>query len=318
MLFEPYGFGPGDTDSNYWNGNVFNGNNNINGIDTNLDGDKWGLEFFYTKDPAIRALQYAYVDKVIDTVNDLDNVLFEVANELYAPEWQYDLIRHIHDYEATKLRQHVVYMSPGGVTIGSGGVKGRGWTDHTAAQLLESPADCVGIKLAPRDVFLNDPPVADPAKPVVWDNDHGLSKIKPCPHGLPWRAFTRGYHFVLYDRPFESPSEESEAWERTRFNIGATVAYAERFRDLSRMNPHNRLSSTGYCLADPGQEYLVYLPDGGGVTVDLSAVKGTLAVEWFSPRTRETRDGGRIGGGATRTFHAPLEGDALLYVRREG
>jgi hypothetical protein len=168
MVFEPYGFGPGDSNPGprLWKGNVFNGNNNVKGIDA--DADEWGWEFFYTKDPTIRALQSAYVDKVIDTVNDLDNVPYEVANELYAPEWQYDIIRHIHDYQARKPKQHVVYISRGGRTASGG------WTDHTAAQLLKSPADCFGIKLVPRETFLNDPPVADPAKPVAWDNDHGF------------------------------------------------------------------------------------------------------------------------------------------------
>lgn len=252
MLFEPYGFGPGE--DSLWEGNVFNAKNNVNGIDVNADGNGWGMEFFYTKNPAIRGLQRAYVEKVIDTVNDLDNVLYEVANELYAPQWQYNIIRHIHEYEAKKPKQHLVYMRPGGRTADGG------WTDHTAAQLVESPADCAGIKLAPRATFLHNPPVADSTKPVVWDMDHGLSGLvlNPPPHRLPWIAFTRGYHFVLYDRPFETPSDESEAWDRARFNVGATVAYAHRFRNLSRMNPCNELSSSGYCLADPGHEYLIY------------------------------------------------------------
>lgn len=30
-----------------------------------------------------------------------------------------------------------------------------------------------------------------------------------------------------------------------------------------------------YCPANPGNEYLIYLPAGGTVTVDLSAVNGT-------------------------------------------
>ncbi|MBM4083536.1 MAG: hypothetical protein FJ272_02005 [Planctomycetes bacterium] len=51
------------------------------------------------------------------------------------------------------------------------------------------------------------------------------------------------------------------------------------------MTPRNDLASTQYCLADPGKEYLVYLPEGGEVTVDLTAASRTLAVEWFNPRT---------------------------------
>lgn len=312
MLFEPYGFGPEGYD--FWSGNVFNPHNNINGVNLDANGDGWGLEFFYANDPATRALQYAYVDKVIDTVNDLDNVLYEVANELYATEWQYDIIRHVHSYEATKPKQHLVYMSPGGVIPGPGGPYGRNWKDHTAAQLLEGPADCIGVKLSPREVFLSDPPVAAATKPLLWDNDHGLAPVNPCPHQVPWMAFLRGYHFNLYDGPFEAPEQESDEWDRTRFNIGATVRYAERCRDLSRMNPQNSLASTGFCLADPGQEYLVYLPKGGEVSVDLSGAQGGLAVEWFSPLTRETRVGDKVDGGSKRSFRAPFDGDSVLCL----
>ena len=50
--------------------------------------------------------------------------------------------------------------------------------------------------------------------------------------------------------------------------------------NLAAMTPRSTLASSRYCLADPGKEYLVYLPDGGEVTVDLSAASGSLAVEW--------------------------------------
>ena len=306
MLFEPYGFGPGE--NSLWKGNVFNKSNNINGIDVNTDGNDWGTEFFYTKDPTVRTLQYAYVDKVIDTVNDLDNVLYEVANEVYAPEWQYDIIRHIHKYEAAKPKQHLVYMSPGGRTA-----NGK-WTDVAPAELRNGPADCIGIKLAPRATFLTNPPVANPAKPVLWDNDHGMARLDPCPHSMPWQAFTRGYHFVLYDKPFKAPAKENAEWDRTRFNIGATVAYAKRFRDLSRMNPHGELSSTRYCLANPGSEYLVYLPTGGKVTVDLSVVQGMVVVEWFNPTAGKPIRAETIRGGGRQDFIPPFPGDAVLYL----
>lgn len=199
-------------------------------------------------------------------------------------------------------------MSPGGRTA-----TGK-WADHTAAQLRDGPADCVGVKLAPRETFLRDPPIADPTKPVFWDNDHGMARLNPCPHGIPWMAFTRAYHFVLYDHPFESPADESDAWERARFNIGATVEYARRFRDLSRMNPHNRLASTGYCLANPGRDYLVYLPAGGNATVDLWRARGTMSVEWFNPADGKATTAKATRGGRPRTFTAPFPGDAVLYL----
>ena len=39
-----------------------------------------------------------------------------------------------------------------------------------------------------------------------------------------------------------------------------------------------------YCLAKPGEIYLVYLPDGGSHQLDLSRATGRFSVEWFNPR----------------------------------
>ena len=50
MLFEVYGFlggeAEGDPPQTLWDGNVFNGANNINGIDVDEDGNGKGIEFF--------------------------------------------------------------------------------------------------------------------------------------------------------------------------------------------------------------------------------------------------------------------------------
>ena len=51
-----------------------------------------------------------YVRKVIDTVNDLPNVLYEIANEAgsYSTAWQQHFITFIKNYEAGKPVQHPV------------------------------------------------------------------------------------------------------------------------------------------------------------------------------------------------------------------
>jgi len=47
--------------------------------------------------PAVTAIQEAYIKKVIETVNDLDNVLYEIANETgeFSTQWQYHMINFI-------------------------------------------------------------------------------------------------------------------------------------------------------------------------------------------------------------------------------
>jgi hypothetical protein len=70
-----------------------------------------------------------------------------------------------------------------------------------------------------------------------------------------------------------------------------------------------------HCLADPGKEYLVYLPEGGDVTVDLAPAGGKMAVEWLDPRTGAATDGGSVLGGMRVSLRAPWGGDVVLYLK---
>jgi hypothetical protein len=84
------------------------------------------------------------------------------------------------------------------------------------------------------------------------------------------------------------------------------------------MTPQETLASSGYCLAHAGPreaEYVVYLPDGGSVNVDLSKSPGTLAVEWIDADQGRSTPAGEVPGGAVRSFKAPFTGDAVLYLR---
>lgn len=62
----------------------------------------------------------------------------------------------------------------------------------------------------------------------------------------------------------------------------------------------------------------MYLPEGGEVTVDLSAVSGPVAVEWLDPRSGDTPQGQSTSGGEKRPFQPPFPGDAVLYLHSVG
>src|SRR5262249_43772366 len=84
MLFEGWGLTFAS-----WDGHPFNVRNNVQGINGDADGNGKGREINPLSIPAVTAIQEAYIRKVIDTVNDLDNVLYEICNEsgLYSTEW---------------------------------------------------------------------------------------------------------------------------------------------------------------------------------------------------------------------------------------
>jgi hypothetical protein len=106
-------------------------------------------------------------------------------------------------------------------------------------------------------------------------------------------------------------------WDNFRDNLGDAVSYANRM-NLAAMTPQGGRSSTGFALANTasvGSEYLVYAPNGGSFTVNLSNTNRTLNVEWLNPSTRARIDGGTISGGSNaQSFTPPFGGDAVLYL----
>ncbi len=80
-----------------WFANPLNDANNINGIDGDVNNDGFGHEIHELGNSAVTAIQEAYVKRVIDSVNDLDNVIYEIGNELTgeSKDFQYRMINLI-------------------------------------------------------------------------------------------------------------------------------------------------------------------------------------------------------------------------------
>ena len=81
-----------------------------------------------------------------------------------------------------------------------------------------------------------------------------------------------------------------------------------------RMQPAQDFVSRGYCLADPGREYLVYLEDGG--TVDVRIDGGSYLIQWIDAQnTFDRRYGGSTDDG--QDLAAPADGDDWLLRLRK-
>jgi len=81
-----------------------------------------------------------------------------------------------------------------------------------------------------------------------------------------------------------------------------------------KMTPRQNLVDNGFCLAEPGRQYLVYLPLGG--TVNISLCPGLYDVKWINAQNPcETYDTGHTNDGKNLT--APTRGDDwLLYLTK--
>ena len=332
MLFQGFSIeSKGRRKGNPWRGHPYHSANNVNGMNGDVDGDGEGTEVHTLQVPAITAFQEAYVRKTIDTLNDLDNVLYEISNESHAnsEDWQYHMITFIKSYEAGKPKQHPVGMTvehPGG--------------DNS--ELTNSPADWIspnnkppkededaGLVAKGADVqsydYKSSPPLANGKKVILSDTDH-LWGLGGNPDWV-WKSFLRGLNPIFMD-PDPNQSERHvdrvnlPNWESVRSAMGNTLTFAKRM-DLAAMVPDTEIASSGYCLANDGEEYLVYLPAddegsvGKTVSVDLSAGSAALAVEWFNPRTAETILAGTTRGGTINEFTAPFPGAAVLYIRAQ-
>jgi hypothetical protein len=300
-------------------GYPFSGSNNVNGID-----DGGGTRSVTMTAPnAITAIQDAYVKKVIDTLNDLPNVLWIVSQE--APRdsgwWNSHLIAFTRSYEAGKALQH---------PIGYGVLE-----DLKDATLINSDADWIapGARISPTTSCGTGHP---PCKVNINDSDHsyfGMWNDSPqVNRNYFWINFTNGNqtlfmdpYVVYYPREKRnlcpSPtngigSGPDTRWDNVRDTMGYIRGYADRM-NLAVMTPQGKLSSTGHALASTNSanpEFLVYAPSGGNFTVNLSKSSGWFAVEWMNAATGVKIAGADVSGGATRTFTPPFNGDAVLYL----
>ena len=353
MLFEGWGLHLSPAPDNV-EGHPFHAANNVNGIGITSIVDYQVLPL----DPRVQALQEAYIRKVVDTVHDLPNVLYEVANESSgggsvdrtfaealglgdppewgdSTEWQYWVINFLKRCE----RQQGYDAHPVGMTMQFP------VADQTKVNdpLFDSPADWIspgyddeifaggGHPMAPGSPasrWFDNPPASDGTKIVVTDTDHYAPGKGDALWA--WKSFLRGHHPILMDfgiidgvNPPDSSSGTSpyESFEPARHAMGDTLRFAQRM-ELIEMAPRGDLSSTGYVLANPGKEYLVLQPSDTADPFTVELVAGTYTVEWYSVDGRETGDVGTVtverGGKLGFTPPSGAAGPSVCYLVRAG
>jgi hypothetical protein len=238
-------------------GHPFHAANNVNGIGITSIDDYQVLPL----DPRIQALQEAYIRKVVDTVHDLPNVLYEVANEssgggtldpafaeslgLSASDlapgdstaWQYWVIDVVKRYE-----QQMGYDThPVGMTM-QYPVPDQARVNDP---LFQGPADWIspGFDDQPMPSFPGgpasrwyvDPPANDGTKVVISDTDHYAPGLGDALWA--WKSFLRGHNPILMDFGIidvVNPLDPSlgvpacESFAAARSAMGDTLRFAER------------------------------------------------------------------------------------------
>lgn len=305
MMFQFY------TRSPYDRYHPFNGPNNINGINADVNGDGSLEEIrVWPVPPEIWELQQALMRALIDRCHDLDNVFWEVENEPLASNyvWNKQCASYIKRYEREKgYPQHLVMLCGPGLN---------------GLQLQDSPADMIspgkrwdGVVV--HDLTQNPPDALIWGKPSLLDTDHFNPEMRP-EEGIKWvwKAFTRGHHPVIMDAysPISYHREAYQGYEPFRQQAGYTRQYAERV-NLARMVPMTDLSDTRFVLADVSRAYIVYQPEAG--ILHLTTRAGVYHYEWFDPSIGQIVENGTVTvGNDTVPFVPPFDGHAVLFLSR--
>lgn len=120
-----------------------------------------------------------------------------------------------------------------------------------------------------------------------------------------------GYQFVENDLLCEDWRSRDQSRDYCRIALDFFREHGIPFWEMTNRdelvgNPKH--DNSRYCLAKPGELYVVYLPEGGTSERDLSREKGRFSVRWFNPRIggelRQT-DQGSVSGGKTVSLGSP-------------
>lgn len=292
--------------------------NNINSTNADTNDDGKILEAYAT--PAsnpVFAYQTAFVNKMVDTLNDLDGFFFEIADSQYAEgtAWQTGIYDAIRAREASQLyRQHAVAMTK------------HGWSPQVQTSrdyLRNASPSIIGPSTIGSEDYTANPPsnFSAPLKVTLVDSAH-LSGAMPSLWS--WTVFLRGGYPVLLGLNETAPEL---AVQETQ--MAQTRLYAEKIA-LHDMYPENTsatdIFNTSFGLSSSVNggttrcaEYLMLIPTDIAGTIDLSKYNctggTTFDVEYLNVTTGVISSGGTTTGGAVRSFNPAGSDPMVVYLK---
>jgi hypothetical protein len=275
--------------------------NNINSLEDVTDPrDIHTLRF-----PRVTSLQKAYVRAVVNALMEMDNVLYEIANEASpaSTEWQYEMIRFVKCLEADHAVRHPVGMS----------YQYEGGRNdvlfQSAAEWVSPGFESGHYSTAP------DPAAGD--KVIIADTDHlggsGFSDMR-----WVWRSLFRGLNVAYMDKYVGEDSvardEGSMIAAQVRGAIGSARVVAD-FIGIGRFVPSRDHASTGFALVAADAILVLALTDEV-FTLDLTDRAADFETEWLDFSNGNVVRGANLKGGATAALKTPFHGGGILYVRQ--
>lgn len=302
-LFDRCGMSPAA--ESRWANNPWASDNNINSLET-PDSSKDGTPDFYlyAEKPNLRHQQERYVRKMIDETVKHHTVIYEIENE----HWQHKSAdfaaywaQFVKDYIAEKYPDCPRLVSYSSLEVDLEDCYDIPQIDIVNRHYGKEPErnlDCLNEYLEPRwsknkpiniDEFANG--LADP---------NMLRKM--C-----WIIVASGGHFHIEDA--ENSAKPYDPVENIRLFL------AKSGWGFIRCAPNKALVTEGggYCMAEPGKQYVFFFPQGGSKKLNLAA--GDYRARWWDTRKNKFSDLLTFShAGGDKSFTTPDAQDWVLFM----
>jgi uncharacterized protein (TIGR03437 family) len=258
--------------------------NNINGLSVSSTKD------LSNPANAVYGYQQALLRKIVDTLGDLPNVVWEIANESGQLPWELLHADTVTAYErANNLYEHLIVPRdlPG--------------HQYVPAQCDNTPSVAHQglVRAFPQNLVL------------ITDNDCTDSATPDLRRGKAWAALTAGSQmdFFHFDLTQDSSLSSDNAGNGMMY-VGLQRKFVSDLGvELAGMKPLDGDVTNGWALGRSGAEYVIYLPNGGSTSVP--SLHSVSRAVWFNPR-----DGGSFDAGSGPDFRSPDGNDWVLYLLR--
>jgi len=279
--------------------------------------------------PEALHFQEALVRKVLDETLDFDHIIYSLGNECVSPvEWN--------RYWVSFIRAHAADRDAAPPLVTNMWRHDLPEFDVFDIHDADSPyrvrrADARQMWSAYQALYARQEREGQ-SKPIYDSGQMGGAPGSFILHQL-WMSFVGGtagmrYHRLapVHPRPGISTEVEWGNWEDPFFveqqrwvqNLRTFIEGMEFWT----MEPlwNGVADGEGYLFARPGDIYVLYMPNGGEVTLAEAVPPGTYTLRWFEPDTGEFEEPQQVTveeGAAPPHIRAPSAQDWVLLARRE-
>ncbi|MHB0999190.1 MAG: hypothetical protein ACYC27_08080 [Armatimonadota bacterium] len=305
-LFDRCGMSPGGPDR--WQGNPWASDNNINMLET-PDAGKDGTPEFYQYDsrPNLKNYQERYVKKMIDETIKFDTVIYEIENE----HWE-DRNPDFAGHYAKFVKDYIKVKYPGSSRLVSYS------SLMNDLELLYDNSDIDIINKHFGNEAEKNPDLLNQYIEPGWSKNKAIN-IDEFANGLDdpdvlrrmcWTIIASGGHFHIED--VSPKADHKSVVENIRlFMINSKWDFIHAAPDRKLV-----IVGDGYCMAQPGKEYLLYFPNGGTKSIDLAPSKVYKTRWWNTRKNVFSKPVTFVHKGGIKKFTTPDSGDWVLYISR--